>query len=123
MEIAVRMYYNSLLGMCTWCVHFFLCGMWQDESSLIHTDSTKKPVFSAEQVAILEEYRDSGMVSTAHVCQPWIQQAASATGLTEKQVKVNNCVQLMHCQLFAVLATFSMGLHRFVPFTIWCIML
>ena len=77
--------------------------IWQDESSLIHTDNTKKPVFSTEQVAILKELRDSGMVSTAHVCQPQIQQAVLATGLTEKQVKVNNCVQLIHCHLFGSL--------------------
>lgn len=29
------------------------------------------------------------MMSTAHVCQPWIQHAASVTGLTEKEVKVS----------------------------------
>ena len=78
---------------------FYVVFIWQDESSLIHTDNTKKPVFSAEQVAILEELRDSGMVSTAHVCQPQIQQAVLATGLTQKQVKVNNCVQLIPCNL------------------------
>ena len=53
------------------------------------------------------------------MCQPQIRQAVLATGLTEKQVKVNNCVQLIDSFVWCSGHT-QHGLSTDLSLTIWC---